>query len=473
MAKDLSELQHNKVSVVDVVHFGEKITLPENMSAEDAIVALERHATYMQQTVEISSNFDAFPWDGANALALAIERRFGFAVAQATPSFFGSEPPKMINIEVGPGQNKRVPWGRFSLPGMKGYVETGVSQNRGRYVFAIRANVLRNDEDTINALFADVKKILENESIYAGKAIKIRFRDDSGKVLSMPEPQFMSVDHINREQLIYSKEIAEAIETNLFTPIERVQDCEANDIPFKRGVLLGGPYGTGKTLAATVASRIAQDNNVTYVYVPRADELADAIEFAKQYQTTAAVVFCEDIDRTVNGERSIAMDDILNILDGIDTKSSRILTILTTNHLQNINPAMLRPGRLDAIINVTAPDAEAAERLIRYYGGDAIAADTDLTAAGKHLDGQIPATIAEAVKRAKLVQLRLQEPGTKITQLTSDAITEAANTMSEQNRILAEASKPKNAPVTIDQLIQTAVTRGTDGLPDEVSDSVY
>ncbi|MEX0632803.1 hypothetical protein M8494_14790 [Serratia ureilytica] len=46
------------------------------------------------------------------------------------------------------------------------------------------------------------------------------------------------------------------------------------------------------------------------------------------------MIFCEDIDRAVSGERSVAMDDILNILDGIDTKANNIITVLTTNQLR-------------------------------------------------------------------------------------------------------------------------------------------
>src|SRR3546814_9239016 len=164
-------------------------------------------------------------------------------------------------------------------------------------------------------------------------------------------------------------------------------------------------------MAATVASRLAVDAGVTYVYIPRADELPDAIEFAKQYQSPACVIFCEDVDRVTNGDRSVEMDDILNLLDGIDTKNNHIITVLTTNDLQSINPAMLRPGRLDAVIDVTPPDAQAVEKLLRLYGGDAIAADTNLEEAGRVLAGNIPAVIAEVGKRAKLAQLRLQPAG--------------------------------------------------------------
>jgi len=156
----------------------------------------------------------------------------------------------------------------------------------------------------------------------------------------------------------------------------------------KRGVLLGGPYGTGKTLAATVAAKLAQDAGITYVYTPRAAELADAIAFAK--------------------------------------------------HLDNVNQAMLRPGRLDAIINIERPDAEAAERLVRYYGGDAIDAHEDLTEVGKTLAGQIPAVIEEAVKRAKLFQLTLSDKGSAVTGITAEALRQSAVTMRTQIDLLAD-----------------------------------
>jgi ATPases of the AAA+ class len=254
-----------------------------------------------------------------------------------------------------------------------------------------------------------------------------------------------------------------SVETNLFTPIIRAQDCLENGIPVKRGILLAGTYGTGKTMAANVASRHATDAGITYVYVPRADELSDAIEFAKQYQSPACVVFCEDIDRSVNGERSVEMDDILNILDGVDTKNANIITVLTTNDLESINPAMLRPGRLDAVINVTPPDGPAVEKLIRLYGKGTISADTDLTEAGKALSGNIPAVIAEVVKRAKLAQLRLQAPGEKVAQISEAALVEASVTMRAQVTLLRERSEAKVDVPTLDSVMRGVVQNVING----------
>lgn len=449
--------ENDKIHVAEIVHHEGQIMLPVGMSVEQAIDHLERRATYLNEDVVVEHTFAVFPWDGANALDICLKDQFGWAAAEATPGFFGSTPPKMITIEVGPGLTRKIPWGRFSLPGVEGFLQTGVQRKNGRICFTCYAVVKRKDEKTIEALYDRIGKYLNEHSIYAGQAIKIRFRDDDGNQLEMPEPSFLPVEHVSRDMLVYSKDVTEAIETNLFTPIERIADCRANGIPVKRGVLLGGPYGTGKTMAATVASRLAVDNGVTYLYVPHCDELGDAIEFAKQYSRSACVIFCEDIDRAITGERSVAMDDILNILDGIDTKNSQIITVLTTNHLLDINPAMLRPGRLDAIINVEAPDAEAVERLIRLYGNGTISADEDLTEAGQILEGTIPAVIAEVVKRAKLSQLRLQEKGTQVTSITAEAIVIAAKSMKGQVDLLAQQSAVKVVEPTFKDVIGGAV----------------
>jgi transitional endoplasmic reticulum ATPase len=163
------------------------------------------------------------------------------------------------------------------------------------------------------------------------------------------------------------------------------------------------------------------------------------------------------VDRVTSGERSVEMDDILNILDGIDTKSANIITVLTTNDLMSINPAMLRPGRLDAVIDVTPPDAEAVEKLLRLYGGETIDADTDLSQVSQILNGNIPAVIAEVVKRAKLAQLRLQPVGERVAKISEAALLDAATTMQAQVKLLRDRCAPALVPPTIDSVLAGVV----------------
>jgi transitional endoplasmic reticulum ATPase len=428
--------QTSVVHNVEIVKHGEQLILPTGLGLEDAVELLERRIKYEAQEVAFSESFNVFPWDGANALDKVLTSRYGWAPATATPGMFGSQPPQMVTIDIGYGQRKEVAWGRFSLPNVAGYIQCSATTVRGRLVFKVDAKVLRRDEKSVKDLFAELRVELANNSIYRGQAFKMRFRDDDGDKLEMPEPQFINAYDIDVSDLVYATDVQNAIETNLFTPIQRIRDCHANGISVKRGILLGGMYGCGKTLAAKAAARLAVEQGVTYLYVQRADELADAVEFVQMYSDPGAVVFCEDIDRSINGSRSAEMDDILNIIDGIDTKSANIITVLTTNNLSAINPAMLRPGRLDAVINVTEPDAPAVEKLVRLYGKNSIAVDEDLTEVGTKLAGNIPAVIAEVVKRAKLSQLRLQEPGTKVDKISSQALLDSATSMAEQIKLL-------------------------------------
>ncbi len=451
MGKTIDEALPKTKAVAEVVRHGDKLILPEKMKIPEAIDLLERRLRYEQEEVAIQETFLAFPQDGAYAMDKVLSEMFGWTPAEGIPSFFGKQPPQMLSVDIGPDEVVQVPWGRFSLPNVNGYVQSSAQFKDGRVCFHLTGVVKRDSELTVREFFAQIRAYLKVNSIYRGKAIKIRFKDEDGEALSMPEPKFLRTADIKPENLIYSKDVQNSIQTNLFTPILRVRDCIANKIPVKRGVLLGGKYGCGKTLAAHVASKYAVDSGLTFIYVTRADELADAIGFAKLYGDPAAVLFCEDIDRAIQGERTVKVDDILNIIDGIDSKELNLITVLTTNHLDNINAAMLRPGRLDAIIEVTEPDAEAAERLLRFYGGEAIEKDEDLTDAAAKLEGVIPAVIAEVVKRAKLAQLGLQEPGTKVTKLTGAALDTAAFTMTTQNELLERATRPKTPTPTLDQ----------------------
>lgn len=461
--------------VADIKYHDGPILIPNGMDIPTAVGVLEARQKYLETAVNMSEVFDVFPYDGANGLVEVLSKMYGWANSIPTPGFFGDSPPAMISINVGYMQKRSIPWGRFSMPGVAGYLETDVQNANGRFKFKLSGEVLRKDEAQVKRIFSELREFLKTGSIYKGKAIKIRFLTNAGKPLPMPEPEFLPIQHITRDMAIYSAHIHDAIETNLMTPIERVQDCLDNNLPVKRSVLLGGTYGTGKTLAATVASKVAVDNGLTYLYVPRADELKLAIEFLKQYQSPAGVLFCEDIDRVISGERTVEMDDILNIVDGIDTKSTHLITVLTTNDLNAINPAMIRPGRLDCVIEVTAPDAKAVERLIRHYASNSLAPDADITAAGVYLEGSIPAVVAEVVKRAKLVELKSLPKGSKITGLSGQAIIESAATMKGQLDLLqrlidADAESPPTLGELMEQTVREALVDVTQALQESDND---
>lgn len=436
-----------KMHVAEIVKHGKQFIIPEGVTYPEAIDLLDRRMKFEEEETVINETVDTFVWDGAIALTKAMTEMFGWFQPEAMKSFFGTNPPQMISVETGVGETTLVPWGEFSLPGITGRIGTQVVAHNGRAAFGVYAKVKRMHEDSIRALIALTRKYVKENSIYKGKAFKMRFKDSDGDTLRMPEPKFLDLSRVDESQLIFSQEVMASVSTNLFTPVEQSDACRKHKIPLKRGVLLSGPYGTGKTLAAYVTAKKCERNNWTFLYCERADELAEMVKFAHHYQP--AVIFCEDVDRVMEGDRSTSMDDILNIIDGIESKNTEIMVILTTNHVEKINPALLRPGRLDAVINVLPPDAKAVEKLIRLYGGDLIPENANLELVGQQLAGKIPAVVRECIERAKLSALKFGN-GTMV--LTAESIMDAAVGMRNQLELL----KPKDL-ATLREKVERAV----------------
>ncbi len=176
------------------------------------------------------------------------------------------------------------------------------------------------------------------------------------------------------------------------------------------------------------------NNGLRHFAVDTVRNLQPAIYFAQQYQP--AVIFAEDIDRVVEGSaRTDDVDAILNSIDGVDTKGSELIVVLTTNHIERINRAMLRPGRLDAVVSVRPPDAEAAQRLLRLYGRGLIPEDAKLLTVGGMLEGQIPAVIREVVERSKFSAITRLDGGA--LSLTEADLVTAATGMLNQVKLVA------------------------------------
>jgi transitional endoplasmic reticulum ATPase len=460
--KTLQERNEQKeIMTAEVVRAGDKLILPTNprdMSADEAIAQLQRFKQSEEEAVNMRETYDAFPWDGAHALKLALGEIYGWFNMEPTPNFFGKNPPTMISVEVAPGQTKPIPWGRFSVPNIpsaEGYLETGVTMHQQRQVFMLTASIRRKYEAEFKRIADKVREVLSTASLYRGKAFRLHFTEENsilGGSTKAAEASFMRLSGKETEMLVLPRDVERQVATNLFTPIERMEDIRRFGMPIKRGIGLAGRFGVGKTMIASACAERCVKNNMTFIMCNKASDFADALRFATQYQP--AMVFAEDIDRVLSGSRTVSMDNILNTVDGIESKGSEIIVVLTTNSLETINEAMLRPGRLDAIIVIKSPDAEAVERLIRQYAQGRLEEGIDLTHTGEILQGQIPAVIAEAVQRAKLAQLKLSPVGVQPDdfRLSAAALEEAAMSMVEQvnmlsNRPVEETEKDRFARV--------------------------
>lgn len=442
-ANNMSEpIRKTIVDVVSVERHGSKVILPENVPMNRIIAALQKKMEEDETIVAVNGSVDGFINEGCHAFYQVLKEKFGLATAVATPGFFGPTPPMMRTVSIGVGEYIQIPWGRFELPGVEGFVSTGYDITDGRVVFQVRAEVKRKDEHIIKQIIEDTRKYMKEFPLYGKKAFSIRLRDDSHEIEVDPQPKFIPLNPNILNELVFSEDVRVAINTSIFTPIRHTARVRAVRGSLKRGVLLSGRFGTGKSMTSAATAFLAIENGWTFIICERADELADVLRLAKDYGP--AVVFCEDIDRVMNGQRSVDMDEILNVIDGVESKDVELMVVLTTNYVENINQAMLRPGRLDAVINVTAPDAAAVERLIRQYARGLVADDLNISDIGETMSGNIPAVIREMVERAKLAAID-STPADIPLNISHDALVAASLSMGNQLELLRERTEDKRS----------------------------
>ena len=445
-----------------------RIIVPEGMPLQDAARWCIAQAEAEERKVAINEPIAAFPLDGAYALHRAMKEIFGWIDLVATPGFFGPTPPTMVQLDISATETVRVPWGRMVLPMLAGgYIQTTVTRLNGRPAFQISGEVKKKHEGLVVQLVDRVRELIKHESIYKGKAFRIAFPatdDPEAFDFSLHTPRFLPLTGITEEQLIFPPDVYDLIATTLWTPIEYATVAKRAGVRTKRGVLLSGRPGVGKTLTAYVTAKKAVDNGWTFIYLEDVNRLADAVNFAAPYGPT--VIFAEDIDRADKlGERNDAMNAILNVIDGIESKHGEVFVVLTTNFLEKLPVELLRPGRLDAVVDIPAPDATTVVRLLRKTCGSLLPDSENIDAVGHKLAETIPAVIAEVTERAKLSSVRrLALAGTPDAplNLTAHDLSVAADSITTHLRLLEpkapveRSSIEKGAQLVADGLIRAA-----------------
>jgi len=461
-----NKIQWDKLDV-PIQHEGRAITLPGDpgkMPINKAIEALKRRLDADSQMVKVHEIIDAYPLDALVAFVKAMTKLYGWASPVSTPSFFGLQPPHILSVKTGHRDEDVVqcPFGGFKLPGVDEQIQVTFINNPkgdGSQVLVIYGQIKQKDKHMVLELATETRRIVREESIYKGKAIQLAVNEDGILVLDNP-PVFMDTSKVSEGDLIFNENTAHQIDTNILVPMKRTAECRKHKIPLKRGILLEGPFGTGKSLTAAMAAKVAEENGWTFILLDRVQGLNTALQFANRY--APAVVFAEDIDR-IASERDDATNDLINTIDGVVSKRTEIMTILTTNHAEKLNPVILRPGRLDAVISLRAPDAETVMKLIRFYAGKLIPDGIDLTDSSKELEGQIPASIRECVERAKLGMI-----GRGDNKLSDLDILISGQTMKNH---LALLNKDDNKETDADKLaesLRNVVRNGSDKTLDKI-----
>jgi len=184
------------------------------------------------------------------------------------------------------------------------------------------------------------------------------------------------------------------------------------------GVLLYGPPGTGKTL---LAEAIAGESGVNFIrvagpevldrYVGETEETIREL-FEQARQTAPAIVFLDEIDAIASqrGEGHEVTERVVSqLLTEIDRAADhpKLVVLAATNRRDSIDPALLRPGRLEQHIEVQNPDAEARHEILQVHTeGTPLGDDVDLVELAAETEGYSGAEIEALVREASMRAIR-------------------------------------------------------------------
>ncbi|MEM9764848.1 MAG: AAA family ATPase [Pseudomonadota bacterium] len=150
----------------------------------------------------------------------------------------------------------------------------------------------------------------------------------------------------------------------------------ARGVPWRRGYLLYGPPGTGKSSAIrAIASELGRD--IAALDVGRPDLGDDDLREGLVSTPRGALIAIEDIDAVFTGREKgekrsgVSFSGLLNALDGVAAQEGRAV-LMTTNHRERLDPALIRPGQADCHVELGLVGAAAARRFfLRFFPGEA------------------------------------------------------------------------------------------------------
>ncbi len=265
----------------------------------------------------------------------------------------------------------------------------------------------------------------------------------------------------------------------LITDRARVKQIGGNII---RGMLMMGPPGCGKTY---LAKAIATEAGIPFISMSGsefvevfvgvgASRVRQLFQKARRlaYADGGCIIFIDEVDAigrkrvfSVFGgteETNSTQNQLLAEMDGLKDKDENVIVIAATNAPEeNLDEALLRPGRLDRKIYVDRPDLQEREDLFRFYLSKIKYEDTiDIARFARKAVRKTPADIANITKEAALIATRGKD-----TKVTAEHLSEAMERVDlglKKNRKVSDKEKTITAYHETGHLIVTYLLHPTD-----------
>ncbi len=297
-----------------------------------------------------------------------------------------------------------------------------IAEETTGYVGADLASLCR--ESAYNALRrAIAARAADGQALDLGEQITIGQSDFDAAVATVPPSaakEFaFEIPKITWDDVGGMSQIKQLLTENISFAIKRQQAFVKAGVKPASGVLLHGPSGTGKTL---LAQAVAHECNASFIAIKgpqlrskwtgTAEEKIRTI-FKKARTLSPCVIFFDEIDATVplrgrdiTGYTDSITNQILSEMDGIESGKG-LFVLGATNKLRALDPALLRPGRFDHVIEVPLPDLASRRAILAVHTKrKTLHPEVDLNQWAGDTEGLSGADIAEICRGAAWMALR-------------------------------------------------------------------
>jgi hypothetical protein len=267
----------------------------------------------------------------------------------------------------------------------------------------LRVSVACRSREAADRFFAELDDRRKRKSVYRGKVVSPALI--SGAIVALG---FRAIKRVGEEDLVLPDAVRALIDRAIVGFYRHKDALAGLGIELKRGILLHGPPGTGKTSISLYLAGLLPDFTVCFVC---GDQLLAprAVCQMARYLQPAMVVF-EDIDliaveRNSNGLATV-LGELMNQIDGCEP-TDQVLFVMNTNSLARLESAVRnRPGRVDQIIEIPLPDRAARRQLLATFARGVPLANDHLDRAVDALRDMSPAMIKEVVKRSVVAAIQ-------------------------------------------------------------------
>jgi mitochondrial chaperone BCS1 len=331
--------------------------------------------------VEISKQDPSYPWILAwisqprppgGFIASRLTRIHNLSVTTTTSArspYTGNNGPRDAHFFLQPGYGRHIIKHKHAYIAVNREKHSTANMNTGEPHEIVQLTTLWVHRHIFEDVFAEAHRLAAKA--HEGKTVVFSARGMEWNTLGDPRKKRPL------GSVILDEGVKDGIVADVKDFLERQQWYVDRGIPYRRGYLLYGPPGSGKSsFIQALAGEL--DYSVAMINLSEMGMTDDKLAYLLTKLPKRSILLLEDADAAFVNRRqrdadgysgaTVTFSGLLNALDGVAAGEERI-AFLTTNHVDRLDPALIRPGRVDMMVRIgEATRYQAAQMWNRFYG---------------------------------------------------------------------------------------------------------